>query len=58
MNLKDIMPWKKKDRERIVPLPDEVDPEGVKASFKKGVLKVTLPKSAEARTRRKKIQVT
>lgn len=43
--------------ERVIPLPDEVDEDGAKASFKKGVLKVSVPKSREAQSRRKKIEV-
>jgi len=31
--------------QRIIPLPVEVDPEKVKAKFKKGVLNIVLPKS-------------
>lgn len=36
---------------RTVGLPSEVDPEGVKATFKKGVLEVTLQKAEQARRR-------
>lgn len=42
---------------RVVPLPCEVDADKVKASYKNGVLTVTLPKSAQAE-KRKKIQVS
>lgn len=38
-------------------LPENVDAENVAASFEKGVLKVTLPKSAVARTEEKKIDI-
>ena len=40
---------------RTIPLPASVDEEGVAASFKKGVLTVQLPKTAEARG--KKIEI-
>ena len=40
---------------RTVPLPTEVDEEKIKASFKNGVLTVTLPKAASAQ--RKKIEI-
>lgn len=39
-------------------LPDSIDENRVKASFDKGVLTVTLPKSAEAKTRQKKIAIS
>lgn len=42
---------------RTIPLPATVDRDKVKASFKKGVLKITLPKSPEAQERTKKIQI-
>ncbi len=38
---------------RSIPLPAEIDEAKIEAVFKKGVLTVTLPKTAEARTRRK-----
>ncbi len=34
---------------RMIPLPSSVDPEGVKASYKRGVLRVTLPKNEQSR---------
>jgi HSP20 family protein len=43
--------------ERTIPLPSEVDVEQVKASFKKGVLKITLPKTKEAQSNRRVIPV-
>jgi HSP20 family protein len=42
---------------RVVPLPCEVDTEHVKATYKNGLLKVVLPKSASARARRIEIKV-
>jgi HSP20 family protein len=42
---------------RTVPLPVEIDTEKVKAEFKKGVLTVTLPKTAKAIKQTKKISV-
>lgn len=43
--------------ERTIPLPSEVDADKVKASFKKGVLKITLPKTKEAQSNRRVIPV-
>jgi HSP20 family protein len=42
---------------RTVPLPSEIDTEKVKAEFRKGVLTVTLPKTAKAIKETKKISV-
>jgi len=42
---------------RSVPLPVEVDTDKVQASFKKGVLEITLPKTARAIQETKKIPV-
>jgi len=42
---------------RVIPLPVEVDDTKVKASFKKGVLSIDLPKKAEAIAETKKITV-
>lgn len=42
---------------RTVPLPAAVDRDKVKAAFKKGVLKITLPKSSAHQNRGRKIQV-
>ncbi len=44
--------------ERSFPLPEGVDRAKIEASVKKGVLTVTLPKTAEACTPAKKIEVT
>lgn len=43
--------------QRAFQLPDAVDPDRIAATFAKGVLKVTLPKSDEARRTEKKIDV-
>jgi HSP20 family protein len=43
--------------ERSITLPAGIDPDKAKASFKKGVLKITLPKTAEAQSRRRTIPV-
>jgi HSP20 family protein len=43
--------------ERTVPLPSDVNADKAKASFKKGVLKITLPKTEEARSHRKTIPI-
>ena len=43
--------------QRMVQLPAEVDADNVKASFKKGVLKITLPKTKEAQSNRRLIPV-
>ena len=42
--------------ERAIPLPEEVDPAGAKAKYKRGVLQVQLPKRAESRRRRITVQ--
>jgi len=42
---------------RMVPLSSEVDESKAEADFKKGVLKIKLPKTPEAQTSRKKIKV-
>ena len=42
---------------RVVPLPTAVDDGNAKASFRKGVLTVTLPKRPEAEGKRKRIAV-
>jgi len=44
--------------ERQIPLPVEVQEDKISASFKKGVLTVTLPKSTEASERIKKIPIS
>jgi HSP20 family protein len=43
--------------QRVIDLPSEVDSDKIKASFKKGVLKVTLPKTKEAQSNRRVIPV-
>jgi HSP20 family protein len=43
--------------ERVVPLPDGLDVDAAKATFKNGVLTITIPKTAEAQTEVKHIQV-
>ena len=42
---------------RAIPLPEGVDPNACNATFKDGVLEVTLPKPHEAQSKGKKIQV-
>lgn len=42
---------------RSFTLPEGVDPEQIDASFKKGVLTISLPKSAEAKSKQRKISV-
>lgn len=44
--------------ERAIELPAEVDESKAKAEFKKGVLRLTLPKKPGAPSRRKKIPIT
>lgn len=43
--------------ERIIPLSSDIDVNKAKATFKKGVLKITLPKTENARSNRKMIPV-
>jgi HSP20 family protein len=43
--------------ERRFPLPDDIDAERIEATFRKGVLTVVLPKTAEARKTAKKIEI-
>jgi HSP20 family protein len=43
--------------ERIVPLPDGIDDTAAEATFKGGVLTVTIPKTAEPRSNAKRIPV-
>jgi HSP20 family protein len=43
--------------ERSFQVPDDVDEDKIAASFKNGILSVTLPKSAEAQKQAKKIEV-
>ncbi len=44
--------------QRAIPVPSGLNPDDVKASFKKGVLTVTLTKSPELKKRTRKIPVT
>ncbi len=44
--------------ERVIPIGDDIDEDKVDASFKNGVLTVTLPKSEQARSRVKRIAVS
>jgi HSP20 family protein len=43
--------------ERTVPLPSDVNADRAKASFKKGILKIVLPKTEEARSHKKTIPI-
>jgi HSP20 family protein len=44
--------------QRVIPLPVEVKPEGVKATLKDGVLEVTLPKTETAKAKQpRKIEI-
>jgi HSP20 family protein len=43
--------------ERTIPLPDGVDPEGVQASYRNGVLRITLPKTADAQNANRRVPV-
>jgi HSP20 family protein len=43
--------------ERTIPLPAEVDADKVKATFKKGVLKITLPKTRDAQSNRRLVPI-
>ena len=54
--------WHGKERtfgsfRRTIPVPVDVDEEKIQASFKKGVLTVRLPKSAQAKKKAKRISV-
>lgn len=42
---------------RTIPLPVEVDADKIEANFKNGILKVTLPKSASAKSETKRISI-
>jgi HSP20 family protein len=44
--------------ERTIALPQGIDADNAKAKFKKGVLKVTIPKKPEAQRLRRKIELT
>ena len=41
---------------RIITLPARINPEGVEAAFKNGVLKIVLPKAVEARAKQVKVK--
>ncbi len=43
--------------QRMIPLPDTIDPDKAEATFKKGVLRVSIPKTAEAQAAGKKIEI-
>ncbi len=45
------------DFHRTFRVPDGVDADKIQASFKNGVLSVTLPKTAEARRKRKRVEI-
>jgi HSP20 family protein len=60
---KDDAGWHRRERvyrsyRRAVPLPVAVDGEKVQASYKAGVLRVTLPKAAEARPRKIEVRAS
>lgn len=42
---------------RAIPLPTEIDEDGIEASFKRGVLHVHLPKTKEAQEQSKRIEI-
>lgn len=42
---------------RMLPVPGEIDPDKVEASFKKGVLNITLPKVHKEKKEQKKIEI-
>ncbi|RKY07956.1 MAG: Hsp20/alpha crystallin family protein, partial [Planctomycetota bacterium] len=42
---------------RVIPLSAEIDESKAEADFKKGVLKIRLPKTPEAQKSRKKIEI-
>lgn len=43
--------------QRAIPLPAEIDEDKIQASYDKGVLKISLPKSPEAQKAQKKIEI-
>lgn len=43
--------------QRVLSLPEDVDEAGIRATFKNGVMTVTLPRKESARTHRKQIEV-
>ena len=44
--------------QRSFRLPEDIDPEKIEASLKKGVLTVVLPKTAEAQKKARKVEIT
>jgi HSP20 family protein len=44
--------------ERQIPLSTEVEPDGVKAKFRNGVLKIEVPKAAQAQERSRRIPIS
>ena len=42
---------------RVIPIPVDVNPDKVEATFKKGVLNITLPKAQKERKEQKKIKI-
>lgn len=42
---------------RSIQLPDEVDEDKIEATYKKGILKIVLPKTAQSVTQRRKIEI-
>jgi len=42
---------------RAIRLPDDIDEEKIKANYRKGVLKITVPKAEKAQVKEKKIEV-
>lgn len=42
---------------RALTLPDDANPDGCEASFKDGVLKITLPRREEAQQQRRKVEI-
>jgi HSP20 family protein len=43
--------------ERVVPLPEELEPDAASATFKDGLLTVTIPRAGDAQTSTRRIQV-
>jgi len=43
--------------QRVIPLPPGIDFQKAEAAFKKGILSISLPKTAEAKARGKKIAI-
>jgi HSP20 family protein len=56
----DLSPWAERSYgsfTRSIPLPVEVYTDKVQATFKKGVLEITLPKTAKAIQEKKKVPI-